>query len=583
MVLTTVTLLTLAACGGGTGSQPPNGSLSMRALWEQSATHSQRGTARAAHGGFGPTIPASVRTVVIKFQSAAEPLPRCVAVDPTTTPIDPTTGQRLVVLRQLPGGPGTVTISGFATDVATATEICQGLRFNTPSFSSNSQPVEIVPGTRTDAGDIDVFALPFPLENTLHPPPDSSTATPVTIDFTLAAATVEGVGGIDPQSITIDFTQGGGSVESNVEPTLTTCDDVAGPPCSPNGTLGVAGFVVQSMPLALDPGAATIYIHADIIGGDRPLDFTYTFTVLTPAAGVVEGTVVDCLTGRPIAAATVEAVDPQLAPVASDANGHFRIESVPFGSFALNATATGFIDSRVTGTLTPANPDEQLTIALCPTGGTALRIVLTWGSGPPAPADLDAHLRGPAPGTMVAGAPVEFHLDFANPTITFPVSGGATLDIDSTKFSGPETDTVDQLISGTYHFCVHDFSDRLSTGSPGLANSDARVRVFLGNEQNAEFLVPSGAGNVWDVFRIDTTGQVPAIVPVNTLTDESDRERVCRRPDDTDGDGLTDAQEAVLGTAPNNPDTNANGISDGQDVIDGTNPLPPGTGSAGEQ
>jgi eukaryotic-like serine/threonine-protein kinase len=45
-------------------------------------------------------------------------------------------------------------------------------------------------------------------------------------------------------------------------------------------------------------------------------------------------------------------------------------------------------------------------------------------------------------------------------------------------------------------------------------------------------------------------------------------------PGDMDGDGLTDAQEALIGTDPLNPDTDGDGISDGDEVfIYGTNPL----------
>jgi serine/threonine protein kinase len=43
---------------------------------------------------------------------------------------------------------------------------------------------------------------------------------------------------------------------------------------------------------------------------------------------------------------------------------------------------------------------------------------------------------------------------------------------------------------------------------------------------------------------------------------------------DRDGDGLSDVQEAILGTNPDNPDTDADGLSDGQEVLTwGTNPL----------
>jgi hypothetical protein len=42
---------------------------------------------------------------------------------------------------------------------------------------------------------------------------------------------------------------------------------------------------------------------------------------------------------------------------------------------------------------------------------------------------------------------------------------------------------------------------------------------------------------------------------------------------DMDGDGLSDAQEAALGTQPGNPDTDADGMRDGDEVRVGRNPL----------
>ena len=41
---------------------------------------------------------------------------------------------------------------------------------------------------------------------------------------------------------------------------------------------------------------------------------------------------------------------------------------------------------------------------------------------------------------------------------------------------------------------------------------------------------------------------------------------------DTDGDGLSDADEATRGTNPNLKDTDADGVTDGREVADGTNP-----------
>ena len=42
---------------------------------------------------------------------------------------------------------------------------------------------------------------------------------------------------------------------------------------------------------------------------------------------------------------------------------------------------------------------------------------------------------------------------------------------------------------------------------------------------------------------------------------------------DSDGDGLSDSEEALLGTDPNNADSDGDGISDGDEVANGTDPL----------
>lgn len=44
---------------------------------------------------------------------------------------------------------------------------------------------------------------------------------------------------------------------------------------------------------------------------------------------------------------------------------------------------------------------------------------------------------------------------------------------------------------------------------------------------------------------------------------------------DSDGDGLADVWEQVIGTDPDNPDTDGDGVSDGQEVEDGTDPTDP--------
>ena len=44
-------------------------------------------------------------------------------------------------------------------------------------------------------------------------------------------------------------------------------------------------------------------------------------------------------------------------------------------------------------------------------------------------------------------------------------------------------------------------------------------------------------------------------------------------PPDTDNDGLTDYEESLLGTNPNNPDTDGDGVNDWFEHVQGRNPL----------
>jgi hypothetical protein len=572
-LLAVVPLVVLNACSGSSSGGGGSGSLVARAVWQQ-----PEGQAAAALPGggsaFASPIPRAVRSVVVQVEPASGPR-RCVATDPASNP------ERMVVIRGLPSGPTSVSILGFPVGADEALAICEGRSLGTPSYRSNASVVTIVPATRTDAGDIEVFAVPFLIA--LDPPaslPPSSADDPVPITFVVADA----VTGIVASSVRVESTA----------PVLTVCDDATSSPCSDGGSLEVRGFRAQ-LTISRSPGAETIQIEArNLDSPARDLDFQYQITVQpgqvptptpTPStspsptptptsAGALSGSVVNCLTGMPLAA-TVDLLAPEMREVTTASDGRFQFLGLPLADYRLRAMADGFIASELTGTLDAGNPQQDVRVPLCPP--IALRVVLTWGSGPPAPADLDAHLRGPAPGTSVAEQPVEFHLAFFNSEITFPTGGTAVLDLDSRSFSGPETTSVDELAAGRYRYCVHDFSNRDSPQSQGLANSSARVQVFLNDQQLGEFSAPSGPGTVWEVFEIDTSIQPPRLIPVNDLSAQSLSQSVCRRESDRDGDGLTDAQEAALGTSPGVYDSNANGFSDGQDVIDGRDPLPPST------
>ncbi len=610
----------MAGCGGGGGSSgsAPGGSLNLRALWQQpsggGAAAAADGISQAAAqtGGFGSPIPAAVQTVrVLYYQSASQQC--CIALDPRSSYFASQGAQRQLVLDQLPPGSASVTVSGFATDFAPADGItetcdtdpagvgtsCDTSQPATPSFQSAPQSVTIEAGAQGDAGDILIPAVPFVLNP--NPTPNASLVSPVPISFTLAIAKVQGVTGINCASIRASITPG----SPNLALSTSACDDAnIEVPCSPNGSLNLTGCQAATGRQPLSAGAATISISGSTLPpAPESVSFSYQITVvpggITPPPGTptptptetqtggpvggISGTVVNCLTGQALADVTVTAEQPGVVAgqVVTASDGSFSFAGLGFGDYTLRSTKAGFIESTAAVAVSAGDPQPVVRLALCPPSG--LRVVLTWGSGPPAPADLDAHLRGPAPGTLVGNAPVQFHLYFDNSPISFSDQSTATLDIDSILFDGPETETVSRLATGTYRFCVQDFSDRLQPGSPGIANSQARVQVFIGNAQVGDFQAPSGGGTVWEVFDLDNTNPLgaPVVVPVNTLVDEANRDRVCRQATDSDGDGLTEDQEQILGTEPNNFDTNNNGVSDGQDVIDGVDPrLPTPTPSA---
>jgi hypothetical protein len=128
-----------------------------------------------------------------------------------------------------------------------------------------------------------------------------------------------------------------------------------------------------------------------------------------------------------------------------------------------------------------------------------LRVVLTWGK---APRDLDSHMI------------------FPGNNIYFDSKHGtdAELDVDDTDSYGPETITLQQKHYGeSYVYAVHDYTNGHNPGSRQLANSEAKVFVYMGQSLVRTYYVPKDrSGNLWTVFRMTGTGDFQDI---NTFTD----------------------------------------------------------------
>jgi hypothetical protein len=144
-------------------------------------------------------------------------------------------------------------------------------------------------------------------------------------------------------------------------------------------------------------------------------------------------------------------------------------------------------------------PCKGMTYALSPVMHSldGLRVVLTWGT---TPADLDLH-------TVFPGNHVFF---------SHKLGRDANLDVDDTDGSGPETITIEKKAFGQpYLFAVHDYTNRETTQRAALAESRARVFVYVGETLIRRYEVPThGLGTLWTVFSIDEQGEFHDI---NTL------------------------------------------------------------------
>jgi len=126
----------------------------------------------------------------------------------------------------------------------------------------------------------------------------------------------------------------------------------------------------------------------------------------------------------------------------------------------------------------------------------SIRVVLDWGEEPK---DLDAHLLKQD----------GYHISYRN--MKSSQDGVARLDRDDTSSFGPETITANQVDANvTYHYFVHDYSNRSNASSQTLSKSKATVKVYGESRLLNVFKVPQyESGIYWHVFSIRNGEQVP--------------------------------------------------------------------------
>ncbi|HAC15454.1 MAG TPA: hypothetical protein DCE78_05845 [Bacteroidetes bacterium] len=178
------------------------------------------------------------------------------------------------------------------------------------------------------------------------------------------------------------------------------------------------------------------------------------------------------------------------APLQTNFNSDLRE-----GTQTITADVDGYSTYEYDGLIVLGDETTTHNISLSPRlTGAEMRFVLTWGA---TPRDLDSHLRTPT------GYKVYYN---ARGSSTAPPY--ATLDVDDTNGHGPETVTIFQLIEGTYHYFVYNY-----TNEANIITSNAVVTIYTEDGSSRTLEIPtSGTGRYWYVATVDgSTGRYQII------------------------------------------------------------------------
>lgn len=195
-----------------------------------------------------------------------------------------------------------------------------------------------------------------------------------------------------------------------------------------------------------------------------------------------------------------------IAIVESDDNGKFSFQA-PIGSYELSVSKEGFTTNTKDITLICDKSDVNISLNPSnqqPISGN-LRAVLHWGSQP---YDLDSHMVGPQGDDW-------FHVYYSNKDAEY-----VNLDVDDTDSYGPETISINETDPGVYSYYIHDYTNRDSSNSNALANSEAYIELYVENTLMYTIHVPEGKeGTLWHVF--DYNSETDLITLVNEFSYES--------------------------------------------------------------
>ena len=342
-------------------------------------------------------------------------------------------------------------------------------------------------------GQLDIIAVVGGLvaNYTIFVDPSQQTGSPGIFD----GYVYDAVTGAPNAGVTVTITQ---SNSQTPAATLTTASDGRYsspqlPSANYNFTFAKTGYVGTTLVQLLLNGNTTAEAVPLVPSSGSPGSISGTIIDATTASAITTGATVELrsgmhnTTGTPIQTVTTTGAS-------------YTFTNVAAGTYTVLTHVNGYADAFKTGIAVGATNTSGQNIFVSPSGATGLvRIVLTWRA---TPRDLDSYLTGPQ----------------ANTTSRFTVWYGgrgncsappyACLDNDVTSGFGPETITITQQLVGRYRYSVNQYSN-----DAPIAQSGARVDVYIGNTLMQSFSVPAGTGRDWTVFDLDGT----TITPINTL------------------------------------------------------------------
>nr|WP_236673441.1 Ig-like domain-containing protein [Comamonas sp. JC664] len=462
---------------------------------------------------------------------------------------------------------GVVTITGTADGAESVTLTVGGTEYGPIPVDANGNWTFTPPVTLAD-GPYTVVVTGTDAAGNISTPASSS----FTVDTTAPDTAIDSGPPALTNATTADFV-----FSSNESPVTYEC------------SLDGAPFVAcpaqaQFGPLA--DGSHTLLVRAvDAAGNVDPTPAEHTWTVdtaapvvviTTPANGAVLDVAVVTYTGtsEPNSTVTVVVDGVTVGTTQADGAGNWTLpvgDTLSEGSHTVSVTATdeaGNTSSTVTHTFTVDAEPPQTTITVTPPVLSNSDSATFEFDSDESPVTYECSLDGaaftpcPNPATFsglddgehtlqVRAVDADGNMDPTPATYTWTVDTTAP---DTLIISGPP-------LSEAPSTATFDFD---SDESPVTYECSLDGAAYVPCTDPVTFTGLAEGSHTLSVRAVDAAGNVDPTPATYSWTVATD----------SDGDGLTDAEEIALGTDPNNPDTDGDGLPDGIEVlVAGTDPL----------